>query len=42
MMDDEETDRLYSTGEIVLAMVIVFVTLTIPTLAGLVYYVWFF
>lgn len=37
-MSDENEDRLYSTGEIALSMIIVFTTLTIPTVAGLVYY----
>jgi hypothetical protein len=36
MSDDD--DRMYSTGEIALAMTIVFTTLTLPTLAGAVYY----
>jgi len=39
MSTDEE--RSYTTGEIALSMGIVFVTLTLPTLAGLVYYLWF-
>lgn len=33
-----EGSRHYSTGEIVLAMAIVFTTLTLPTIAGAVYY----
>lgn len=40
-MNDSESQRLYTTGEIVLAAVIVLVVLTVPTLAGLVYYLWF-
>ena len=40
-MSNENKDRLYSTGEIALSMVIVFTTLTIPTVAGFVYYFFF-
>lgn len=41
MSNQEAGDRLYSTGEIVLSMIIVFTFLTIPTLAGAIYYFFF-
>lgn len=37
-MSSEDDDRYYSTGEIALSMVIVAVVMTIPLLAGTIYY----
>lgn len=40
-METEAGSRHYTTGEIALAMVIVFTFLTIPTLVGFVYYLFY-
>jgi len=40
-MKDHSDDRQYSTGEIALSMSIVFISLAVPTLAGLIYYLFY-
>lgn len=41
MRSETEDDRRYTTAEIALSMSLVFGVLTLPTIAGLVYYLWF-
>lgn len=39
MSSNEGGDRLYTTGEIALSMVIVSIVLLVPVIAGTIYYV---
>ncbi len=41
MSSETDEARHYTTGEIALSMILVFGVLTLPTLAGLVYYLWY-
>lgn len=41
MSSQTEDPRQYTTAEIALSMFLVFGVLTLPTLAGLIYYLWY-